>query len=126
MGMVTRATRAPLRRQLDAKLRRLARFAPELRPRGGWVRTIRESLGMTLRQLAQRMRVSHGTVAGIEEREGSGTVTLGTLRRAADAMDCELVYFLLPRRGLDASIQAQALKIAEDMVGRVSHSMILE
>lgn len=124
--MRTRSTKLPLRRQLDVKLRRLARFAPELRPRGGWVRTIRESLGMTLRQLAQRMGVSHVVVARIEEREGLGTVTLDTLRRAADAMDCELVYFLLPRRGLDAAVQAQAWKVAESMVGKVSHSMVLE
>jgi predicted DNA-binding mobile mystery protein A len=120
------STKITLRRQLDAKLSRLARFAPELRPRGGWLRTIRESLGMTTRQLGRRMGVSHVVVTRSEQGEVAGTVSLSTLRRAAEALDCELVYFMLPRRGLDATIQAQATKVAESIVGKVSHSMALE
>jgi predicted DNA-binding mobile mystery protein A len=121
-----RSITSPVLRQLDTKLRRLARYAPELRPRGGWVRTIRKNLRMTLAQLAQRMGVTFPTVAGIEKREVLGTVSLGTLRHVADAMDCDLVYFLLPRRSLEGTIQAQARKVAERMVGAVSHSMALE
>ena len=115
-----------LRRQLDEKLRRLAPWAPGLRPRGGWIRTIRDSLGMSVRQLARRMGVSHVGVVRMEAGEQAGTVSLDTLRRAADAMDCELVYFFLPRQGLEAAIQAQATKKAAEMVAKVSHSMALE
>jgi len=124
--MAAQVTKKPLRRQLDGKLKRIAPAVSSLQARKGWVRTIRESLGMTLRQLARRMGVSHVVVTRLEEREQAGAVTLDVLRRTADAMDCDLVYFFLPRHGLEASVQSQARKAAATMVANVSHSMALE
>jgi predicted DNA-binding mobile mystery protein A len=124
--MPSRSTLVPLRRQLDTKLLRFTRHAAGLRPRGGWIRTIRESLGMTLRQLSRRMGVKHSVVARAEQRERTGAISLEALRRAAEAMDCDLVYFFLPRQGLQATVQAQAMRVAETLVGTVSHSMDLE
>ncbi len=66
------------------------------RPRGGWLRAIRQALGMTTRQLARNVRVSRASVSEAERAESRSDITLTTLRRHAAALDCELVYVLLP------------------------------
>jgi len=53
-------------------------------------------------------------------------VSLNTLRRAADALECDLVYVLVPRRPLDETVKRRARALAEAGVARTSHSMRLE
>ncbi len=62
------------------------------RPHRGWVKAIREALGMTTAQFAQRMGVSQPRTTELEQAEIEDKITLGTLRRAAEAMNCTLVY----------------------------------
>ena len=112
--------------QLDASL---AQFAP-LRnlqpPKKGWIRAIRDALGMSGRQLGQRMGISKMWVADMERLEASGATTLKTLRRAAEAMDCVLVYALVPKTSLKETLLKQARqKVRQDMA-RASHTMALE
>ena len=112
--------------QLDASL---AQFVP-LRhlqpPKKGWIRAIRDALGMSGRQLGQRMSVSKMWIADMERLEASGTTTLKTLRRAAEAMDCVLVYALVPKTTLKETLLKQARqKVRQDMA-RASHTMALE
>jgi predicted DNA-binding mobile mystery protein A len=112
--------------QLDASL---AQFAP-LRnvppPRKGWIRAIRDALGMSGRQLGKRLGVSKMWVADMERLEATGATTLKTLRRAAEAMDCELVYAFVPKTTLKETLQKQARqKVRQDMA-RASHTMALE
>lgn len=92
----------------------------------GWVRAIRDALGLTGRQLAARMGISQPTLSGVERGEVRDTVTLATLRRAAEALDCQLVYALVPRQPLDQVARRLAERIAEAEIGRVHHSMRLE
>ncbi len=97
-----------------------------LPPPGGWVRAIRTALGMTSEQLAKRMRVSPQNVRKLEKGEAEGKLTLESLRRAAEALDCRLVYVLVPRKPLDELVRDRARVLAEQQLTRVSHSMKLE
>lgn len=96
------------------------------RPRNGWLRAIRQALGMTTRQLAKSVGVTQAAVVDAERSEAKGDITLATLRRYATAMDCELVYALVPNRPLQESLEARAEQVARDQVLRVRHSMALE
>ena len=83
--------------QLDASLVRFAPLRDLPPPKKGWIRAIRDALGMSGRQLGQRMGVSKMWVGDMERLEASGATTLKTLRRAAEAMDCVLVYASFPK-----------------------------
>jgi predicted DNA-binding mobile mystery protein A len=87
---------------------------------------VREALAMPAAVLAERLGVADTTVLRLEESERLGTAQLNTLRRAADALDCELVYAFVPRRPLEAQVLEQARARAEAEVGRIAHSMALE
>lgn len=96
------------------------------RPRNGWLRAIRQALGITTRQLAKSVGVTQAAVVDAERSEAKGDITLATLRRYATAMECELVYALVPNRPLQESLEARAEQVARDQVLRVRHSMALE
>lgn len=96
------------------------------RPSSGWLRAIRQVLGMTTRQLARSVGVSQAAVSEVERTEARGDITLATLQRYATALDCELVYALVPRRSLEEMMGERADRIARDQVSRVRHSMALE
>src|SRR5262245_27532719 len=89
------------RRTLDARLRDRSIRELASRPPRGWVRAIRDALGMSSRQLANRMGQSQPAVTKLERSEASGGARLDSLRRAADALDCDLVYALVPRTSLE-------------------------
>ncbi len=112
---------------LDQRLLQLGAVRPALaRPRQGWVRAIRTALGMTTAQLGRRLGIAQASVVGMEKSEAEDRIQLGTLRRAAEALDCELHYVLLPRTGLQARVQQRRAALAEREHGRVAHSMGLE
>jgi predicted DNA-binding mobile mystery protein A len=102
------------------------RELPRQQPPGGWLRAIRNALGMTTRQLAKLAGVSQAAVADAERTEARGDITLATLRRYANAMDCDLLYALVPRRPLEDVIEERADMLAHEQVLRVRHSMALE
>ena len=70
-----------------------------VRPAAGWLRPLREALGVTLADLAKRLKVTPPAVRSFEQAEAEDRITLASLRRAAAAMSCELVYVLVPRTG---------------------------
>ena len=96
------------------------------RPHGGWIRAIREALGMRAEDLANRMAVSQPSLTRLEKSERTGTIRLDTLGRVADALECDVVYALVPRRPLDDIVQDQARRRALERVGKVAHTMALE
>lgn len=98
-------------------------------PPSGWVKAIRGSLGITIRQLADRMGVGHGSISQLEKREPKKKVTLELLERAAAAMDCKLVYAIIPREAgatLEDIIERRALETASKILKVVGHTMSLE
>ena len=96
------------------------------RPTGGWLRAVRNALGMTTRQLAKSVGVTQAAVGDAERTEARGDITLATLRRYAAALGCELKYALVPKGSLQEMIEERADGIARDQVSRVRHSMALE
>jgi len=93
---------------------------------GGWVQAIRESLGMTLEAFGARLGISRQTAHQLENSEVQDRISLRRLRAAAEALDCELVCYLRPKRSLEAMVQDQARNAAEEIVSRTGHSMALE
>jgi predicted DNA-binding mobile mystery protein A len=112
--------------QLDASLAQLAPLRNLQPPRKGWVRAIRDALGMSGRQLGKRMGVSKMWAGDIERLEVTGATTLKTLRRAAEAMECELVYALVPKNSLNETLLKQARRKVGRNMARASHTMALE
>jgi predicted DNA-binding mobile mystery protein A len=110
-------------RQLDELL---AGVDLPLRPAGGWVSAIREALSMSQAQLARRMGISRQNLRQLEQNEASHAATLARVRRAADALDCDLQYVLVPRRSLAQLIKEQATRRAHQKLGRVNQSQALE
>jgi predicted DNA-binding mobile mystery protein A len=96
------------------------------RPPKGWLRAVRDALGMTTAQLARRLGVSQPRIVELEHSEVSGGVTLHTLQRAAEALGCRLVYALVPERPLAEIVRERAEKVAERQSGAVEHTMRLE
>src|SRR5215510_9154119 len=84
------------REQIDRQLAPFRRVAAA-RPVRGWVRAVRQALGMNGRQLASRMGIARSHLSQIEDAEVRGAVSLRTLERVAHALDCEFVYALVPR-----------------------------
>ena len=114
------------RQRLD---RRFSSMKPESRyhpPPKGWIRAIRDALGMSGVQLGRRMGVQSQSVADIEKSEASGTIQLKTLRRAAEALDCIVVYALIPKSSLEDMVQGRAREIARKELIRIAHTMDLE
>jgi len=65
----------------------------------GWLRAVRRAVGTPVKEVARRLGVKRAEVWRQERMEGESRITLGALRRAAAAMDCELIYGLRPKRG---------------------------
>ncbi len=87
---------------------------------------IRDALGMTGVQFAARLNVRPQSVEAMERSEAIGSIQLNTLRRAAEALDCTLVYALVPNSSLDGAVRTRAHKIAVRDLERVAHTMKLE
>lgn len=92
----------------------------------GWVNAVRLALGMSQRDLARRVGVTPAAIAKLEASEQAGTARLDTLRRAAAAMDCELVYVLVPRTSLDHIRRQRIEELTSHVVQRLRHTMALE
>lgn len=96
------------------------------RPARGWIRAIRDALGMSARQLGTRMGVSRAAVAQAERREIDDAITLGALRRAAEALGCTLEYVLLPTGSLQGAVETRARQVASSDLTVVSSAMAIE
>ncbi|MBM3543482.1 MAG: mobile mystery protein A [Alphaproteobacteria bacterium] len=120
------STRNRARQRLDERLLPLKlkdRFTP---PPRGWIRAIRDALGMSGVQLASRLDVRPQTVDKLEKSEVTGSIQLKTLRRVAEVLDCTLVYALVPNSSLEEFVASRARKIARQELRRIAHSMKLE
>ena len=114
-------------RQLERTLRPFLEARQNTRPQKGWIRAIREASGMTLRELASGMKSSLSLAAQFEKSEAEYRITLNSLRQAADALGCDLVYALVPKQGtLYDLAKRRATEEATADVLAVEHTMALE
>ena len=114
------------RKALDSKIASLPPLQKMQRPHKGWIRAVKEALGMSSKQLAARLGVSAPRITALEKSEVEETVTLASLRRAAEALDCALVYSFVPKGSFEEVLQTRARRIAADIIGKVDHTMRLE
>ena len=115
--------RRTARRRLD---QRLVGLDLGHRPTRGWIRAIREALGMTTAELGQRMGLTQSRVSQIERSEELGSIRIDTLERAALALNCQVHYVFVPNEPLEDMVQRQALLRAQAEVDAVTHTMALE
>lgn len=115
-----------MRQQLDKQLLAWNKLKGASAPRDGWIKTIRVALGMTTYQLAKRMGVNQSRIVSLEMAAKNHTIKLNTLTRVADAMECDLVFALVPRKPLKVMVEDQAKKLATEQVSYIAHSMKLE
>ena len=115
-----------IREQLEKTLQKFAPLMDSPPPAKGWIRAIRDALGMNGRQLADRLSEHRSRTTQIEQQEMSGSLTLKTIRRVADALDCVFVYCLVPRTSLEEIVRNQAKQIALKRLARASHTMGLQ
>jgi len=113
------------RKQLERRLAPL-REAKITAPPRGWIKAIREALGMTARQLAARMGASPSRIPVIEKAEVTGATTIKTLREAAEAMNCTFVYAFVPTKPLDDILRERAIQKTRKDIARLDHTMRLE
>lgn len=111
--------------QLDRTLQDMR--TPPPRPTSGWISSVREALGITLDQIGKQIGSSRQAVQQLERAEATDRITLGALRRTAEAMGCELVYVLVPKSGTFAELAERPVRdrAARD-VKSVMHTMMLE
>lgn len=115
------------RKTLDGRLSELRKAAAILTvPTTGWIASVRTALGMSISDLARRLGVNPSTAFRIEENELEGTVNLSTLTKVANALDCDVVYALVPKQATMQLAKARARALAVQRLTRVQQSMALE
>ncbi len=112
--------------QLDRNLAAWQAVRTSGRPPLGWAKAIRQGLGMTALALGRRLGISQAGVAKLEKAEAEDRITLGSLRKLAEALNCEVHYALIPREPLESMIKNRAIELAKERLSMVSHSMALE
>lgn len=119
-------SRKMARQNLDRRFASIGNIDDFARPSRGWIKAIREALGMTAAQFGQRLGVSQPRALAIEQAEARNAITLDTLERSAQALGCRLVYTLVPREPLEAIVKKQSLAAAKKQLERTRHTMALE
>jgi predicted DNA-binding mobile mystery protein A len=114
------------RRELDHKFESGVVEDIRTRPRSGWVRVVRDALGMSQAALAKRLEITPSAVHQLEQAEAIGGITLSKLAEVARALDTQLVYALIPNSTLQDTVSRQARRIASERLGYVEATMALE
>jgi len=114
-------------KQLDRALEPFRQAAKNPRPQKGWLRAIREALGVSASEVARTLKTSRQLPVQLEKAEAEDRITLKSLRAAASALGCELVYALVPKTStLEDLVEDRArAQIKKHALG-VEHSMALE
>ena len=112
--------------QMDSTLAKARDARLPIRPSTGWVRAIRESLGMSASAFARKLGITPASIAKFEKAEADEKITLASLRKLASALDCELQYTLVPRKCLEEILGERAMAVAKERLRPIAHSMSLE
>jgi len=115
-----------IREQLEKNLRQFEPLRDLPPPVKGWIRAIRDALGMNGKQFADRLGGHRSRTKQIEQQELTGSLTIKTMRRIAECLDCVFVYGFVPRSTLDATLRKQAQQVAAKRLAQASQTMALE
>ncbi len=114
-------------KQVDKKIKPFKSLENIIVPGKGWVNAIRTALKMSLRQFGEKMHITPQSAREIEQRELKGTITIKSLRQAAQALDMKLIYGFVPKEmNLEKMIERRSLELACEIVSRTSNTMKLE
>lgn len=114
---IKKSTRDLLKRDLELNLQSAGSLSTISAPRQGWLKAIRESLGISTRQLGSLLGIDNAGVLRLEARELQGKATLEAIERAAQAMECRLVYAIIPKqRPLKTTDSLSQLKIEKELM----------
>lgn len=114
------------RQALDRRVRPLQGSESVAVPAGGWIRAVRDALAMSAAQLGLRLGLTRQAVIALERSEVEGGIRLASLRRAAEALDCRVVYAFVPNTSLDERVRRRAAEVAASEIGRIDQTMLLE
>lgn len=112
--------------QIERRFAKLRRIAAESHVRPGWIEFLRRALGMSIRDIARHTGLSFATIAKMEKREQEGTITIASLRKIADAVDCDVIYALVPRRPVEEILRDRARAKATAIIQAADVHMSLE
>ena len=113
--------------QLNEKLNQLTGLQHVIIPPIGWIKALRNGIGMSMEQLGKKLSITKQGVMDIEKREKEGAITIKSMKEIAKAMDMQFVYGFVPNAGsLEQMIESRALEIATKIVERTSTTMKLE
>lgn len=113
-------------KQLDKALNPWHSIAKNQLCKNNWFQTIREALGIPTRYLAKKMGLSPGRIVQLQTAEIDGSITLKNLRKAAENLDCMLIYAFVPKKPLKKIVEEQAKNVANQIISSVNHTMGLE
>ena len=114
------------RKHLEQRLAPLRQADGLTPPPRGWIRAIRDALGMTSTQLAERIGLDQSRIPRLERAEVEGAITLRSLRHVAEGLGCTVIYTLAPIRPLEETLRDRAGEIADRQIVRTHHTMKLE
>lgn len=115
-----------MRKQLDKQLNKFRPLKDLEPPPMGWLKAIRRSLGLTRRQLAAKMDLSPQMIEKFEKSEVQEIITLKSLKKTAEKLNCKLLYVLIPEKPLQDLVDAQIMQKAHEVLRMIHHSMLLE
>ncbi len=113
-----------IREQLDARIGHIKPFVEG--SRNGWIKILREALGMSTKQLSKRVGIDQSRISRLENSEIEGDLKLSSLKKIAEGLDMQLVYYFVPKTGLEEMVYNQAKAIALKRLNKVSQTMRLE
>ena len=130
LNMKTSKKKAKTQRLIiEKKLSPWKKLRTEKRPPSGWLKAVRGALGINTRQLAKRCGVQHSSILRMEKNEAQDKVSIESLKKIASAMDCQLVYAIVPKteyNSLEKIIDHRSNLLANKLIKKVHHTMQLE
>ncbi|HBR14819.1 MAG TPA: mobile mystery protein A [Candidatus Omnitrophica bacterium] len=115
-----------IREQLDRKLESLKDFATSGMPKQGWIRTIRDAVGLSARQLGEKAGIDQSRISRLENAEKDGSLKLSSLQKIAQGLNMRFVYGFVAEDSLEQMVRAQAKKIALKRLKQLNATMRLE
>lgn len=91
-----------------------------------WILTIKSLLGMSSKQLSERLSIDSSAVSKVQNQEKEGAITVKRLEKYANALECDLVYAFVPRKKIDELINDEAKGKAQKILSKSSVMMELE
>jgi predicted DNA-binding mobile mystery protein A len=124
-AMKTRSVHRP--KSIDHVKKLANALSPSLRtrPKPGWIVAIREVTGISAAELARRCKVSRSRIVYAEAAEVRGRITIKSMQAIAEAIDCEFVYAILPKREVKDLLFSEAYRAVEEDARRRGFDQVL-